>query len=377
MLSSLIQRTDYPTLQESVYLNQASLGLIGNPAVDAMHDLLDRVARHGNLHMSDEDEVAFLDGLRERAARLLRVEGFRIAILSSASELLSQAPFLLAPRRGSKVIAVATDFPAITRPWLRLAESGECLVEFVEDRPESDLTADVVAQIDARTSVVAVGWVQYATGTVIDVPRLRAATEEAGVRLVLDATQGAGAMTCDASTWRPDLVVSSGYKWLSGHGGVAIGALAPDLTVQTPPLPGWMGAPSPFAFDATRLPLAEGARRFTQSTMSYISVVGLTTALDRLLAIGLDRVERHATRLHDLLLDAVEDRGWQPFRDRADPTAASHIVSIGRRGRLSAEAMTRLRRAKIVCSTRGDRLRVSLAPYNNEDDIGALAGALS
>ena len=71
MLSSLIQRTDYPTLQESVYLNQASLGLIGNPAVDAMHDLLDRVARHGNLHMSDEDEVAFLDGLRERAARRL------------------------------------------------------------------------------------------------------------------------------------------------------------------------------------------------------------------------------------------------------------------------------------------------------------------
>ena len=235
----------------------------------------------------------------------------------------------------------------------------------------------VVAQIDARTSVVAVGWVQYATGTVIDVPRLRAATEEAGVRLVLDATQGAGAMTCDASTWRTDLVVSSGYKWLSGHGGVAIGALAPDVIVQTPPLPGWMGAPSPFAFDATRLPLAEGARRFTQSTMSYISVVGLTTAMDRLLAIGLDRVERHATRLHDLLLDAVEDRGWQPFRNRADPTAASHIVSLGRRGRLSAEAMTRLRRAKIVCSTRGDRLRVSLAPYNNEDDIGALAGALS
>jgi cysteine desulfurase/selenocysteine lyase len=377
LLSSLIQRTDYPTLQESVYLNQASLGLIGNPAVDAMHDLLDRVARHGNLHMSDEDEVAFLDGLRERAGRLLMVEGFRIAVLSSASELLSQAPFLLSPRRGSKVIAVATDFPAITRPWLRLAESGECLVEFVEDRPESDLTADVVAQIDARTSVVAVGWVQYSTGTVIDVPRLRAATEEAGVRLVLDASQGAGAMACDVSTWRPDLVVSSGYKWLGGHGGVAIGALAPDVMVRTPPMPGWMGAPSPFAFDATRLPLAEGARRFTQSTMSYVSVVGLTTAMDRLLAIGLDRVERHATRLHDLLLDAVEDRSWQSFRSRTDPTAASHIVSLGRRGGLSAEAMATLRRAKIVCSTRGDRLRVSLAPYNNEDDIGALASALS
>ena len=107
------------------------------------------------------------------------------------------------------------------------------------------------------------------------------------------------------------------------------------------PLPGWMGAPSPFAFDATRLALAEGARRFTQSTMSYVSVVGLTTAMDQLLAIGLDSVERHARRLHDLLLDAVEDRGWHPFRNRADPAAASHIVSLDVEVR-SAASMSRL-----------------------------------
>jgi len=377
MVSSLIDRSDYQTLRECVYLNQASLGLIADPAVDAMHDLLDRVVRHGNLHMSDEDEAGFLDGLRERAARLLSVDEPRIALLSSASELLGQAPFLLSPRPGSKVMAVATDFPAITRPWLRLAERGECLVEFVEDRPESDLTADLVARIDARTSVVAVGWVQYATGTVIDIPRLRAATEEAGVRLVLDATQGVGAMKCDGGIWRADLMVSSGYKWLGGPGGVAIGALAPDVIDQVPPLPGWMGAPSPFAFDATQIALAEGARRFTQSTMSYLSVAGLTASMDQLLAIGVDRIEQHATRLHDLLLRAVEGRAWLPFRNDGDPAAASHIVSLRRPGTESAGVMTRLGEEGIVCSLRGDRLRVSLSPYNDEDDIAALATALA
>ena len=137
MVPSLIDRGGYPTLRECVYLNQASLGLIADPAVEAMHDLLDRVVRHGNLHMSDEDEAGFLDGLRERAARMLSVQRRpEIAILSGASELLGQAPFLLSPPQGSKVIAVATDFPAITRPWLRLQERGECHVEFVEDRPD-------------------------------------------------------------------------------------------------------------------------------------------------------------------------------------------------------------------------------------------------
>jgi cysteine desulfurase/selenocysteine lyase len=377
LVSSLFDRSDYPTLREAVYLNQASLGLIGNPAADAMHDLLDRVARHGNLHMSDEEEVAFLDGLRERAARLFGVEGSRIAIVSSASELLGQAPFLLSPPAGSKVITVASDFPAITRPWLRLAARGECLVEFVEDRPECDLTTDLVARIDDRTSVVAVGWVQYATGTVIDVPRLRAATEEAGVRLVLDATQGAGAMRSDAGAWRAELFVSSGYKWLGGHGGVAIGALAPGIVAQVPPLPGWMGAASPFAFDATRMLLAEDAHRFTQSTMSYVSVVGLTTAVDQLLATGLDSIEHHATRLRALLLDAVEGHGWQPFRHRGNPAAVSHIVSLVRPGEPFGGVLERLRDEGIVCSARGGRLRVSLAPYNDEDDIAALAAALA
>src|SRR2546429_6908602 len=50
MTSSLLDRSQYPCLRDSVYLNQASLGLIGQPAVAAMHSFLENVARHGNLY---------------------------------------------------------------------------------------------------------------------------------------------------------------------------------------------------------------------------------------------------------------------------------------------------------------------------------------
>ena len=376
MSSSLFDRSDYPTLTESIYLNQASLGLIGRASVDAMHRFLDDIGRHGNLHMSDEDEVAFLDALRHRAASLFQTEAGRIAILSSASELLGQLPFILQPPHGAKVVVVASDFPAITRPWLRLAERGECRLDFVDDDPESDLTTDLIARIDEHTAVVAVGSVQYATGSVIDVPRLRAVTAAAGVDLVVDAPQGAGAMETSSGAWGAEVVISSGYKWLGGHGGVAIGVLAPRLADMTPPLPGWMGAPDPFHFDATRMLLAEGARRFTQSTMSYVSVVGLTTAIDLLLATGMQRVEHHAARLANLLVGAVEPHGWRPFRHLDDRAASPHIISLGRDGDESAETLQRLRARRVVCSTRGGRLRVSLAPYNDEDDIAALVDVL-
>lgn len=377
MVASLVDRAAYPTLLEGTYLNQASLGLIGQPAVDAMHSMLERVARHGNLHLSDQAEADVVTGLRARAADLLSCDERSVVVASSASELLSQAPFLVSPRARSKVIAVATDFPAITRPWLRLEAHGGCVVEFVPDDPDSDLTADVIDRIDADTSVVAIGWVQYATGTVVDVPRLRAATEQAGARLVLDVTQGAGALPVDASAWHADVLVSSGYKWLGGHGGVAIGMLADDLASQVPPLPGWFGAADPFDFDATHLSLAPDARRFTQSTMSYVSVTGLAVAIEELLTTGVGRVEAHAARLAALLVRTVEPLGWHPHRPPDDPAASPHIVTLAGPAGSAADMTARLRRRGIVCSSRGDRLRVSLAMYNDHTDIEALADALA
>lgn len=376
-MASLFDRSEFPALVSTVYLNQASLGLIGDPAVAAMDDLLHRVVRHGNVFMSDDDEVAFLDGLRVRASRLLEVDTSRIAIVASASELLGQAPFLLPVSPASTVLAIASDFPAVTRPWLRLQAAGGCHVEFVTDHPERDLTSDVVARIHEHTAVVAVGWVQYASGSIIDVPRLRAATRAVGARLVVDATQGAGAMPSDAASWDADLVVSSGYKWLGGHGGVAIGALAPDVVDQIPALPGWMGTSSPFAFDAIDLSMAPDARRFTQATMSYVSVVGLSAALDQLLSLGLDRIERHAAGLRKLLIEGAAARGWLPFRGEGDPAASPHIVALASSQEAGAVAASRLRGSGVVCSTRGDRLRVSLAPYNDEGDVAALIAALA
>ena len=286
MPPSPFDRLDYPSLRQSVYLNQASLGLIGQPAVTAMHTFIDNVARHGNLYMSDRDEVAYCETLRERASRLLHCDSTQVAIVASASEILGQLPMLLRPRLKSTILAVSSDFPAITRPWLRLAALEDHTVRFVDDQPTCDLTDTLIEAIDESTSVVAVSSVQYATGTVVDISRLRQSTVQVGARLIVDATQAAGAMRVDAAAWDADAVVASGYKWLGGHGGVALAVMSPRLLEQIPPLPGWMGASDPFGFDATSVSLADDARRYTQSTMSYVSMVGLAVAVEQLLSLG-------------------------------------------------------------------------------------------
>src|SRR5262249_12652654 len=154
----------------------------------------------------------------------------QVAIVASASEILGQLPMLLQPRLKSTILAVSSDFPAITRPWLRLAAlRGHYTVRFVDDQATSDLTDRLIAAIDECTSVVAVSSVQYATGTAVDISRLRQRTVHVGARLVVDATQSAGAMRVDAGAWDADAVVTSGYKWLGGHGGIALAIMSPRL----------------------------------------------------------------------------------------------------------------------------------------------------
>src|SRR6185437_12440284 len=87
--------------------------------------------------------------------------------------------FIAIPRR-SQILAVSSDFPAITRPWLRLAALKNHTVRFVADQATCDLTDTLIEAIDESTSVVAVSCVQYATGTVVDISRLRQRTVQVG-----------------------------------------------------------------------------------------------------------------------------------------------------------------------------------------------------
>src|SRR5260370_7471283 len=90
--------------------------------------------------MADGDEVGYGGTCRERTWGLLDCDPTQVAIVGSASEILGQLPMLLQPRRKSTILAVASDFPAITRPWLRLAALKSHTVRFVDDHPTCDLT---------------------------------------------------------------------------------------------------------------------------------------------------------------------------------------------------------------------------------------------
>ena len=342
-----------------------------------MHSFLENVARHGNLYMSDSDEINYGHALREVAGRLLHNDPSRIAILAGASELLGQFPLLFRLKPNATILGVSSDFPAITRPWVRQSYFEKVRIRFVNDLPDCDLTDAIINAIDETTGVIAVSIVQYATGTLVDVHRLARSAQKAGAFLIVDATQAAGAMRVDTSTIEADAVVTSGYKWLGGHGGVALAAVSEPLLKQLPILPGWMGAANPFDFDAISVSFASDARRFTQSTMSYVSIAGLTVSIEQLLSLGENRIEEHARQLAVMLVDGAREYGWEPFHDVHDAAASPHIISLAHRRKGARETVEKLRHQRIICSARGERIRLSLAPYNDASDVMKLLRALA
>ena len=376
-MDALSPRDQYAALEHGAYLNQASLGLIPRDSIAAMTSFITDVAQHGNVRMSDEAETGVLDDLRAAAARILDAPLLSVAVTGGASEGLSQAASLLATASGEFVL-VPTDFPCVTYPWLSARDRLGMNVLWVEDKPDTDLTAALIDAINDSTTVVCCSAVQYATGTTVDLAAIAARAHQVGASVVVDATQVLGAAPVSVRDWNADVVVCSGYKWLSSHGGVALLAVSDQLIGTTPQILGWKGTVDPFDFDAGRLHLAKDARRFELSTMAYSSAVGLSASLALLDDVGIDAIGQHAHALSIELVDKVATGGWQPFRPLDTASASRHIVSLVH-DELDAHEIQRTLATdhQVFVSSRGGRIRVSLHGYNDSSDIERLASALT
>jgi cysteine desulfurase / selenocysteine lyase len=303
-MDSLVPRDEYVALRHCVYLNQAALGLIPATSVSAMVRFLAEVAQLGNLRLSDDAEVVVLDDVRRAAAQLLDVPPGWVAITGGASEVLGQVAALIAQSEGS-VLLVSSDFPSVTYPWLVAVQRHGTAIKTVDDRADENLTESLIDAIDESTKVVCFGAVQYATGSRVDVAAVAERAHSVGARVVVDATQLAGAGPVSVRQWGADAVVCSGYKWLSSHGGVAVLTLAPDLVEMTPHLVGWKGTPQPFAFEPLSLPLAADARRFELSTIAYVSAIGLRESIAML-----SGSTRYASSSTPTASPPSSSRGW-------------------------------------------------------------------
>jgi selenocysteine lyase/cysteine desulfurase len=328
------------------WLNTASYGLPPRPAWEALQAVM-RDWRVGATSWEPWDEST--TRARESFARLVGADAGDVFVGSTVSAAI--APIAAALPDGSRVLVDDLEFTSNVYPWMVHADRG---IEVV-----SASTDKLIEAIRPGIDVVAVSAVQSATGTVLDLAGVVAASKEIGALLVIDASQAAGWLPLDVAG--VDALITHTYKWLMSPRGATLGYLSPRLQERCRPLhAGWYaGENVRGSYYGTQLDLARNARRFDQSP-AWFSFVGAAPVLELIEQIGVETIHQHNLAL------ANEFRAGIGL-----PPGDSAIVSAAIPGAEEAFAAAGVRAA-----VRGGNLRASFHVYSTSADVQLALDAL-
>lgn len=367
-------RALFPVTDRQVYMNHAALGPLPQPAVDRVGAVLRNMAETGDAGWGDR--LAEVERVRGLAARLVgAARPHEVAFVADTSDGLSVVSAGVDWRPGDNVVGADCEFPSNVYPWMRLGPRG---VEF-RMAPERDgrvAAEDVFLLVDDRTRVVALSWVQFASGFRSDLARIGRFCRERGILFVVDVIQGLGALELDVERDFVDVAAASTHKWLLGGEGVGLLYVSDRVVDRIEPARvGWTSVRDWIKWSRYDLTYREGAGRFECGTLNTPGIHGVGASLEILLEAGAPAIEARCRELTDRLVAGLADRGFAVVSSRAEGEW-SPIVAATHPTRAPRELVSALGERGVVVAHRAGRLRVSPHFYNTPEEIDAALAAL-
>jgi selenocysteine lyase/cysteine desulfurase len=362
---------------ESIYLNTASTGPLPRRAVRAVAEFTERRAAPHRL--SDELQFATLARSRELVAKLIRAKPGEISLATNTTFGVNVAATSLPLKKGDVVLGVAHEFPANIYPWMSAAKLRGFefrLLPVHKGIPSQQQLLDEIAKPGVK--VVAISWVEFASGYTFDLAAVGRACRKHGVTFFVDAIQGLGPRTLDVNECCIDILSCGAQKWLLSPWGTGFLFVRGDLIRSLEPVfPSWMGVRG--SDDFSRLveydmTWRDDARRFEFITLPFQEFAGLNASLDLFFQLGPDAIARYTESLATHVVDWAKARGIETVTP-PDKTHRAGIVAL--RVPNGAAASARLRENLVIHSFREGAIR--LAPYffNTESEIGRALSLLT
>jgi len=368
----------FPITQRYIYMNHAAISPLPKPTVEAMTHHAEQVMRHGTVKVVEWWEA--IERTRQQVARLVNARPEEIAFMRNTSDGLSVVANGLRWREGDNVVTAGCEFPANIYPWMRLRAYGVEL-RLAPERNGRIEVEDLLALVDRRTRVLAVSFVQFASGFRVDLERLGEFCRRRDVLFVVDAIQGLGALPFDVERFHVDAFAADGHKWLLGPEGAAILYVSSRVLDRLEPtLVGWMSvrnwrdsiSEEELTYD---LSYREGALRFESGTLNACGLCGLGASVELLLEVGISRIEEHLTVLGRELCERLQAKGYRVVSSRR-PGETSGIFCFTHPHYSAQELVARLEQRGIIVSARLGRLRISPHLYNTLEEIVEVATQL-
>src|SRR6478672_11307072 len=233
----------------------------------------------------------------------------------------------------------------------------------------------VIDAIDERTLLVPVSHVLYRSGEIQPVELVAARAREAGAYVCLDAYQSAGAVPLDVTALGVEFCVGGSVKWLCGGPGAGWLYVRPDVAERLEPaFAGWQGHARPFSFEEEMEP-APGAARFLTGTPVVAANYAASAGYEIIREIGVDRIRENSMRQTALLVQLVDDAGYELTSPR-DPAirGGSVVFRVPDFQAVHAELAAR----EIICDYRPDAgLRFGPHFFTTDDEIRFAVGQVN
>ncbi len=361
--------------EKYAYLNSAAVSPIPTTAIEAINWQLADVASNGTIHFNEW--VATKGRCRELIASMLKVRPEQVAFVRNTSDGIASIANGLEWQPGDNIVSFEREFPANFYAWRRVRDEFGVELRLCPERDGRIDQDELIAMIDAKTKVVAISAVQFASGFRADLERIGRAARAVDALFCVDVIQGLGQIPFDLPAQFVDAACGASHKWLcapEGGGHIFLSDRARNRIKPT--LVGWISVEEPWDFADRVQPFKSTALAWESGTGPASIYYGFEQSLRLLSETGVDKIERHLTDLTDTLCDSLAGKNYEIVSSRS-PGEKSAIVCIKHLGGLTSNQVAATLEAEgVIVSPRGDRVRIAPHFYNNMEDIDRLIKAL-
>ncbi len=372
-------RANISLLQDRVYLNTGTEGLLAEPVLADYLAALARQEREG--HVALAWRYAELERAREAVARLLYTHPDTVAFTRNATDGHNLVLQGIQWQPGDELLISNEEHPALSHPSAYLQDrAGPSVRVFDVDANPQVTLQNIREALSPRTRLIAFSHVSCESGVRLPAQEISQLAHAQGAWSLLDGAQSLGAVSVDVADLECDFFVSNGHKWLCGPKETGIFYIHPDRLADLTLRAVGAGTFERFAWSHEEFSynLRPSARRFEFGTRNQAALSGLHAAIAWLEQLGFESVFAHirevAAQARDLLAEIPGVDVLTPLsRDRSAGLITFHL-----QGREQSEVAETLWEKGIITrhTTTPPGVRASAGYFNTRHDFERLAAAL-
>jgi cysteine desulfurase / selenocysteine lyase len=365
-----LRQREFPVTQNKIFLAHAGDCPLPRRVAQAIADYAQQSAT------GDQEKFACpaaLNDGRKLAARLLNSQPEEVAFVGPTSLALSFIASGLKFRRSDNILIYFEDYPSNVYPWLALAKHG-VQVRMINTRDLGVIRpVDVIGQVDENTRLVALASCHFVSGYRIDHEAIGKMLRERNILFCLDAIQTLGAFPTTVE--HVDLLAADAHKWLLGPCGAGLMFVRREIQEKVnPPIHGWHNVQCPNFVAQEQIVLRNDSRKFEVGTQNLLGLVGLMTAMELILELGVENIAAELLRKRAWLVPALQAKGYSVLNADTPPETRSGIISFTRPVTDLVGLHQKLAGVGIVTSLRADRsgqryIRLSPHFYNTDTEL--------